>query len=415
MLLTDQKLRIGIVGGSISGCTAAVMLHRRGHQVTIMERSADVMHGRGAGIGTWASVVDSLIERDLIDHDFPTFKLDRLPHIGRTAAGDRYGRTAWVIPLKLAVLNWDDLFGNLRRRVPDAAYKNGHEVVDVRTLRDGQVAIRLADGNEMEYDLVIFADGQHSLGRNLLFPEAALTYRGYVHWGGVLPEAALSETAPLEGSLARLSYRLGNAVFFFVPGKGGLTAAGSRRVNWAMYVPVPKPELAAFMTSRDGRKAVATLRPGEMRLPLENRLKRLARECLPTYYADIIDASQDTSARAIYTTVLQAYHKGRVCLMGDAGSVSPPFTASGVFKGINNAVDLEKAVGAYFDVDEALKDWGAAQARTGQQVAALADQLEQALVFDIPDFSRMNEINMRAWWKQASRSPRSLFNPSASD
>jgi len=35
--------------------------------------------------------------------------------------------------------------------------------------------------------------------------------------------------------------------------------------------------------------------------------------------------------------------EGRICLMGDAGVVAPPFTGSGVFKGANNAVDLAEA------------------------------------------------------------------------
>lgn len=409
MLLTDQKLRIGIVGGSISGCTAAIQLIRRGHEVTILERIDGGRRGRGASIGTWAAVIESLIDLDLINHDFPHFRVDHLPHIGRTSADDAYGRTAWVIPLKLAVLNWDDLFDNLRQRVPDASYKSGHDVVDVRTLHDGQIAVRLADGNELTYDLVIFADGLRGIGRNLLFPDAALSYRGYVHWRGTVPESALSETGPLESSLARVCYKLGHAAFFFVPGSDGSTAAGGRQVHWAMYIPVPKRELAGFMTSRTGRQAASTLRSGEVRIPLENRLKRLARESFPSFYGAIIDATVGTSIQAIFTAELEAYHKGRICLIGDAGTVSPPFTASGVFKGINNAIDLERAIGAYFDVDEALKDWGAAQVRTGHQVTVLAEQLEQALIFDIPDFARMNELNMRAWWKQASKAPRTLF------
>ena len=411
MLLSDQKLRIGIVGGSIAGCAAAIELSRRGYAVTVLERSRSV-HGRGTGIGTWSDILQSLIDRDLVDPSIPNFRVNRLPHIGRAAADDYLGRTAWEIPLKLALLNWDDLFLNLRRRLPDSVYLGGQEVIDVRTLADGKVSLRMAAGDELAYDLVIFADGYRSLGRSLLFPHIPLVYRGYVHWRGVLPESDLADSGPLESNLARVSYRLGHATFFFVPGADGSIAAGERIVNWAMYVPVPESELAGFMTGPNGSQPPRTLRPGQVRLPLENRLKRLARECLPGYYADIISASSNTAIQPIYSAEVEAYHQGRVCLTGDAGSFSPPFTASGVFKGINNAVDLARTISSYFDVDEALKDWGAAQARTGQQVAALADQLEQALVFDIPDFARMSETEMRVWWKQASRSPRSLFNPS---
>jgi NADPH-dependent glutamate synthase beta subunit-like oxidoreductase len=47
-----RRLRVGIVGGSIAGCAAAVALMRAGNSVTLFERSPDTLVGRGAGIGT---------------------------------------------------------------------------------------------------------------------------------------------------------------------------------------------------------------------------------------------------------------------------------------------------------------------------------------------------------------------------
>ena len=42
--------RVGIVGGSIGGCAAAVSLSRRGWDVELFERSEQELVGRGAGI-----------------------------------------------------------------------------------------------------------------------------------------------------------------------------------------------------------------------------------------------------------------------------------------------------------------------------------------------------------------------------
>ncbi len=46
-----RNLNIAIVGGSITGCAAATELHRRGHAVTVLERSGEELKDRGAGIG----------------------------------------------------------------------------------------------------------------------------------------------------------------------------------------------------------------------------------------------------------------------------------------------------------------------------------------------------------------------------
>ena len=43
-------LRVGVVGGSIGGLTAAVLLHEMGCDVEVFERSSSALQGRGAGI-----------------------------------------------------------------------------------------------------------------------------------------------------------------------------------------------------------------------------------------------------------------------------------------------------------------------------------------------------------------------------
>ena len=66
--------------------------------------------------------------------------------------------------------------------------------------------------------------------------------------------------------------------------------------------------------------------------------------------------------------------------MGDAGAVAPPFTGSGVFKGVNNAVDLAEALQANPTVDAALEIWGQTQTVTGQRLAVLGQQMEQVWI-----------------------------------
>lgn len=411
-----QGLNIGIVGGSIAGCTAAIELTRAGHAVQVYERSRGELHGRGAGIATPVSAIEGLMDRDLIDLDMPYFHVECIPHIVRTTADEALGRTAWMSPAQIELFNWGDLFRNLRKRVPDEIYHQGCEVTSATNTVTDRVAVMLADDCEPaarvdEFDLVIFADGYRSLGRRLIFPGADVRYRGYVLWRGLLEEAELEDTDPLEGMYCRVGYADGHCVFHFVPGAGGTVRAGQRWVNWGMYVPMPEGELPQFLVDKTGNRRPGSLPPGAMRPEEEERLKALAREALPPYFAGIVAASRNTYAQPIYTADVPAYYKGRICLAGDAGAFAQPFTAGGVLKGMNNAIGLVDALASERNVDEALAKWNVEETITGTRIYYLGQQLEGALIWGIPDFAEMSEPEMKEWWEKAAKLPEDLFPP----
>ncbi len=409
-------MRIGIVGGSIAGCAAAIELGRAGHDVTCFERSEGGLTGRGAGIGTPVGTFDTLVERNLIDADTPRFVVSDHPFVGRRDAGDRLGHVALTLPLDMALLNWGDLWAQLRKRVPDTAYLEGRKVVRAERASDSATLLD-ADGSSARFGLVLFADGYRSLGRATLFSDLDVSYRGYVLWRGVLAEGDLGDSDPLETALYRLHYKglPGNAVFYFVPGEDGSVHRGRRWVNWACYVPVSADELPAFLVDRSGRTHQHSLPPGLMREVEERRLKDLMGEHLPTYYADIVEASTDTFAQPIYGVTVPAYVGGRVALLGDAGSIAPPFTGSGVFKAVMNAVELADALTSDADPDRALAAWSDEQTRRGARLAALGKQMEAAFVWRAPDFSTMSEAETRSWWKDAVSFPEEFSYVSGTD
>jgi 2-polyprenyl-6-methoxyphenol hydroxylase-like FAD-dependent oxidoreductase len=400
-------MRVGIVGGSIAGCAAAIELSRAGHSVTVYERSNGALRGRGAGIGTPTGTLQKLLDRDLAGPDLPRLVASDHPLAGRTTEDDVLGHVALTLPLAMALCNWGDLFGALRSRVPDESYRSGLGVDGVSVADPLRPVLQLDDGAEHPADLVLFADGYRSLGRWILFPDSRLNYRGYVLWRGVLEESDLSDSAPLETALYRLHYKglPGNAVFYFVPGRGGSVAKGSRWVNWACYLPVPDADLPGFLTDLDGRRHDGSIPPGLMRPTEEDRLKRLMREHLPPYFSDIVAASRDTFAQPIYTVLVPGYAIGRCALLGDAGSVAPPFTGSGVFKATENAMDLADSLGRGGDTEDALAAWSLKQTQTGQKLATLGRQMEEAFVWDAPDLSKMDEAETRAWWNTAITFP----------
>lgn len=402
-----KKVRVGIVGGSIAGCAVAIELSRAGYDVTVFERSRGALVGSGAGISTPLATFRSLIARDLLDADFPSCLNTTMQFIGGGAADDRFGHTAWVSRRDSAAMHWGDLYRALRRRVPDASYHQGRTVIDARMVGQETVDVRFDDGGAQAFDLVIFADGYQSLGRHLLFPDVELHYCGYVAWRGLLDERHLTDSTPLDAASARVIYRdmPGHLIPYFVPGPGGSVAEGERSVNWVAYLAMPPEDLPRFLTDRLGHRHTHSLPPGGMRPEEERRLKEMLRAQLPPYYAEIVAASPDTFAQPIYRVEPPAYHRGRICLIGDAGAVAPPPTGSGVFRGMTNAIELVAALRVGDDLDLALVRWDEAQTAIGRRFTAWGRQLEQALIWATPDLSRMDAAAVEEWWNRTAPPP----------
>lgn len=402
-------MNVAVIGGSITGCTAAIELSRLGCAVTLFERSGEELKDRGAGIGVPPSVIEAYIERELIAADVPYFNARNFVRRWRTPSEPRCGYLAWEQPTSLVLLNWGMLYRNLRERVPAGVYRTGQRVLALEDLAD-RVGLSLASGERHIFDLVVCADGYTSLGRKELFPDIDVDYAGYVLWRGVFPESALRESAPLESGIHALGYHGGHGVFYFVPGADGSTVPGTRLVNWGMYVPVP--DLAHFMVDREGRPHEGSLPPGAMPQATEDRLKAEALQRLPDYYAEIVNGTQHTYVYAIYDCEVPAYRKGRICLAGDAGAFARPHSGAGALKGVNDAIALRKALAATGDVESALTHWNATQTESGNRMVRFGNQLGRALVREIPDWSTMNAAQMERWFTSIVTIDTEMFDAS---
>ena len=398
-------LTVGIIGGSIVGCTLAAELARLGCRVRLFERSGEALKDRGAGIGVPESAMATFATQGLIDASLPHFPAPAFLRIWKTPAAPRFGRLAWTQPAKLAALNWGALYRNLRARVPPGVYQTRQQVVALTEPVPGEVLLDFADGHQEAFDLVICADGYASLGRQTLFPEVQLNYAGYVLWRGSLPEAALDESPPLEVGIRAVGYPGGHGIFYFVPGADDSIRPGERLVNWGVYVQIPAAELPAFMTDREGRRHEASLPPGMMPPATERALKDRLAQHFPAYYTRILETSQQTYAYAIFDCQVPGYRRGRICLAGDAGAYARPHTGAGALKGIADAVALGKALTAATDLDEALGQWDAERTAANNELVRFGNQLGAAFVTNIPDWSTMDAAAMEAWFSAAVTIP----------
>lgn len=179
-------MKIGIAGRSIAGCSAAVLLLKEGHEVTVFERSNKTLVGRGGGIGTTTSLIEQIRDDGLISNEFAYFQINKMPFVGKNESFEPYGKTACEMPVNFRVFQWNELWQNLRNNVPDRSYLAGVKKNKAQTTPNGNIEQTAGLGKTEQFDLVLFADGYNSLGRSLLFPEKKLKCRGYILWR-VLP------------------------------------------------------------------------------------------------------------------------------------------------------------------------------------------------------------------------------------
>jgi 2-polyprenyl-6-methoxyphenol hydroxylase-like FAD-dependent oxidoreductase len=392
-------MRVGIVGGSIAGCATAALLHRVGHEVTVFERSESDLVSRGAGIVMTTAAWPDLMAHDLIDETLPACRVDYCRLVTR-APGTGQQRWLGDVRLGFTLFNWAHLYQGFRRCVPDDLYRNNAAVTRIEATPHGTTLHFLAGGSS-DFDLVVCADGYRSLGRGLVDPGAAPVYRGMVLWRGLLPEGELRVDA-LDGSdFLRPVYQGGHGVVYYIPGSGQSAERGKRLLMWGYYLEVPESTLASVLVDDHERQQSGSVPFGKVhpkvRASLESRLAGL----LPASLFDLVQQSGNSSIQAIYSVVPRSYARDRLCVVGDAGAVIPPFAGSGVLRAVANAASLAGALADAPTTDNALGRWNQAQVQAAAQFIPNAEVIERNFVFGMPDVATMPTASANDWLSAA--------------
>jgi 2-polyprenyl-6-methoxyphenol hydroxylase-like FAD-dependent oxidoreductase len=379
-------VRVGIVGGSIAGCTAAACLLRAGFDAVVLERSAHRLEERGAGIWLPATLGETLRNAGLIDRDLRTPSARarewRLPD-----GTSRYGRLAFEQAVSTEMHHWGLLLGNLRRRVPDEHYRTGAAVAGLALGRDG-ASVTLTDGSVLDFDLLVGADGYRSAMRRQLFPEVEPAYAGYPAWRGIIDESVVDDVAPVEGMVQMVGVPRGHAGFYIVPGQNGDMTPGKRRLNWLIYDGGASPAVAG----RDdlGRVVLDAVPPGSLSPEQLAYLGDLARRHFPPWHRDVILSTPDPYMQNIYDLALDRYVRGRVCLIGDAATIARPHTGSGAAKAMQDALALADALSTGGSLEDGLRSFQEQRAPAGNGLVRLGQDLGQEQVLGAPDWRQLD-------------------------
>jgi hypothetical protein len=156
---------------------------------------------------------------------------------------------------------------------------------------------------------------------------------------------------------------------------------------WGYYLQVQESALASVLVDEQERQQSGSVPFGkvhpEVRAALESRLAGL----LPSPLFELVQQSRNSSIQAIYSFVPRSYARDRLCLVGDAGAVFPPFAGS--------------ALAGASAVDDALRRWSGAQLQVAAQVTPSAEGIERGYVFGMPDLATMPTTATNDWMSAA--------------
>src|SRR5262249_44177997 len=154
---------------------------------------------------------------------------------------------------------------------------------------------------------------------------------------------------------------------------------------WGYYLQVPETSLASVLVDDQERQQSSSVPFGKVHPQVRADLAARLAGLLPPSLFELVEHSGNSSIQAIYSVVPRSYPRDRLCLVGDAGTVFPPFTGSGVLRAVANATSLRDALAGAPAVDDALRQWSAAQLQVAAQLIPIAEHIERSSVFGMPD------------------------------
>ncbi|MFY1700197.1 FAD-dependent monooxygenase [Micromonospora sp. WMMA1923] len=339
--------RVAVIGGSLTGPVAALLLLRAGLDVTVHEAAPASAPLGGGLIGLEHTALDVLDrlgidQREFIVSDSETILQvevrDRRP--ARTVRRTYPGRnTTWTL-----------LHRALAARIPTGVLRQGNRVTGLEQ-HAGRPVLRLADDTVQPADLVVFADGRSSTGRRLLDPDRRLRYAGYVAHRGTAahtPRPGLRDFVRLEPCPG--------AQFTVAPVPGGC--------DWTFYLDCTADEYRQRFGAPPTRRVFAL--PRHVSPAARQHVDEHADQLLPPEHTRVV---RDTTVRMAVpvldidppTRMVWPVGGGHAVLLGDALAPVRPHTARGANNGIEQAAGLAVALTQHrrygADLTAALHGW----------------------------------------------------------
>jgi len=306
--------KVAIIGGGIGGLFAANALIAHGIRVSVHEQAA-ALGEVGAGVFVTPNAVRHL-ERVGLGPAVEKWGA----RVGPGSSYFRHDGTP-IAPVQVTDANgWNACFGMhradfvtlLASKLPDGVVHTGHRAIGFE--QDGKAArVRFANGENVEADVVVGADGIHSELRPFVFPPSTPVFHGTISYRGLIPRERLAGW-PMD----RWQMWAGPSRHFLVfPVRHGTM------VNYVGFVPADQEMKESWTAPGD---------PAVLRREFEGWDPRIAQ---------VLEQVDKTFRWALYDREpLPGWSQGRLTLLGDAAHPMLPHLGQGANQSIEDGMAL---------------------------------------------------------------------------
>ncbi|MFA3083243.1 FAD-dependent urate hydroxylase HpxO [Acinetobacter pittii] len=312
-------MNVVIIGAGMGGLTTGIALKKFGHQVRIFEQTEKILPV-GAAISLWSNGVKCLNYLGLTDKIAKLGgQMDDLAYVDGLT-GDVMTQFS-LLPLieEVGQRPYTVARADLQNMLMDEFGRNqiylGKKMVSLEDKAD-YVEVHFADGSSTQADLLIGADGTHSLTRTyVLGQQVQRRYAGYVNWNGLveisedLAPAQQWTTYVGEGKRASLMPVADGKFYFFLD------------------VPLP----AGLDNNRDEYKKLLKQYFVDWCQPVQQLIERLDPQ--KTNRVEIHDIEPFTQ-----------FYKGRIVILGDAAHSTTPDIGQGGCQAMEDAIYLARSL-----------------------------------------------------------------------
>ncbi|MBN6513943.1 FAD-dependent urate hydroxylase HpxO [Acinetobacter pittii] len=312
-------MNVVIIGAGMGGLTTGIALKKFGHQVRIFEQTEKILPV-GAAISLWSNGVKCLNYLGLTDKIAKLGgQMDDLAYVDGLT-GDVMTQFS-LLPLieEVGQRPYPVARADLQNMLMDEFGRDqiylGKKMVSLEDKAD-YVEVHFADGSLTQADLLIGADGTHSLTRTyVLGQQVQRRYAGYVNWNGLveisedLAPAQQWTTYVGEGKRASLMPVADGKFYFFLD------------------VPLP----AGLDNNRDEYKKLLKQYFVDWCQPVQQLIERL--DTQKTNRVEIHDIEPFTQ-----------FYKGRVVILGDAAHSTTPDIGQGGCQAMEDAIYLARSL-----------------------------------------------------------------------
>jgi salicylate hydroxylase len=310
--VTMAALRVAIIGGGIGGLSAATALLRKGMDVRVYEQ-APALAEVGAGVGLYPNSL-RLLKRwgfgaGLARYGAPVTDMRFCRSDGSVVTD----MTAFISPEEPNIgIHRADLVTMLADALPAGVVRTGYRGTGF-SQGDASAVVTFDNGERAEADVVVAADGIHSVLRHHVGPAAGPVFSGSVAYRGTIP----ADRVPEWPVGAWRAYMGKGKHFLAYPVRAG------QLLNFVGFVPADDEMRESWSASGDPTVLAAEFTGWN---PVVER---------------ILAAVDATFRWGLYDhPPLDRWSRGRLTLLGDAAHPMLPHLGQGVSQSIEDAAAL---------------------------------------------------------------------------